>query len=367
MDEYLKKYNVTLTIKGPVFIGNGKEIGKKEYVFIGRNRVGILNSEKFYRFISKRHLRKEFEEFMMKNYRDDLTSWIRKNKMSLEDIVSCLKYTLEAGDSVIENGKKLQIMECIKDPYGRPYIPGSSIKGMFRTIFLGVDIISNSEKYQSHMEALKRNVTRAADKNRFLSNDIASIEAKGYRTLKRNADKPFDTVNDIMSGFTVSDSEPIDVGKLVLCQKIERHVDGLEKKLNLLRECIEPETKVHFTITIDSKNCLFTKEGILQAVNVFKEDYYKNFSSKFRYVDRPSDNEVYLGGGVGFVSKTEVYPLFQKDGIAITQNIFDKTGVTFKHKHKGDLELGVSPHILKCTRYGGATIQMGRCQIEEIV
>ena len=40
----------------------------------------------------------------------------------------------------------MQIISFIKDAYGKPYIPGSSIKGMLRTILLCYDILNNKNK-----------------------------------------------------------------------------------------------------------------------------------------------------------------------------------------------------------------------------
>lgn len=39
-------------------------------------------------------------------------------------------------------------MTCITDPYGNPYIPGSSLKGMLRTLLLGRDILQNCENIE---------------------------------------------------------------------------------------------------------------------------------------------------------------------------------------------------------------------------
>ena len=59
-----------------------------------------------------------------------------------------------------------------------------------------------------------------------------------------------------------------------------------------------------------------------------------------------------------------IYALFEgKDGVQVTKDIFEKTNVPREHKHYKDLRLGVSPHILKCTRYKGKEYMMGQCEI----
>ena len=42
MGQKLKTYQIQLTVKGPVFIGDGNQIQKKEYVFLNRNTIGVV-------------------------------------------------------------------------------------------------------------------------------------------------------------------------------------------------------------------------------------------------------------------------------------------------------------------------------------
>ena len=102
----------------------------------------------------------------------------------------------------------------------------------------------------------------------------------------------------------------------------------------------------------------------MEAIQMFYEQYYEVFQRKFPRNDRGETNTVFLGGGSGFVSKTIIYSLFgEKEGIEIVKNIFDRTGVSKDHKHYKDTRMGVSPHILKCTRYQGKEYMMGQCEV----
>ena len=138
-----------------------------------------------------------------------------------------------------------------------------------------------------------------------------------------------------------------------------------DQEINLLRECIKPGTVIKSSLTIDETECNLKIEDILDAVKLFYEQYYQVFQSKFPRCDRGKPNTVFLGGGSGFVSKTVVYPMFgEKEGIEITKDIFDRTGVPQKHEHYKDTRMRVSPHILKCTRYQGKEYMMGQCEID---
>lgn len=53
MERKLKTYQIHLNVKGPVFIGDGNEIQKKEYVFLNRNTIGVVDGVKLYSLAKK--------------------------------------------------------------------------------------------------------------------------------------------------------------------------------------------------------------------------------------------------------------------------------------------------------------------------
>lgn len=380
MNRSLKVYDLSLKVQGPVFVGSGYEIQKKEYLFLNRNKVGIVDAEKLYLLAKRRHLEADLEQFMVKNTSEDLLHWIQQNRIPTREIESCMKYVLNAGDiqteqekKQMEQGKKqmergkMQIMACMADPYGNPYIPGSSIKGMLRTILLCADIIQYPEKYRTERINIKEDIStrcnRKCDRKSVLSKNIEAIENKAFHTL-RKGEKVNDAVNDIMAGVIIGDSDVLERKDIILCQKWEHHIDGKEKTINLLRECIIPGTVIHAKMTIDQSICHLTPEEILKAVEIFYNRYYDVFQSKFSGIDRASDRTVFLGGGCGFVSKTMIYAMFEgREGVSIVKDIFEKTGVPRNHKHGEDVKKGVSPHVLKCTRYEGKEYMMGQCEL----
>ncbi|MFR5915559.1 MAG: type III-A CRISPR-associated RAMP protein Csm5 [Blautia wexlerae] len=216
-------------------------------------------------------------------------------------------------------------MTCITDPYGNPYVPGSSLKGMLRTILLSRDILQNREKYRTDTRQLRSLEVNRINR-RILNNNIVKIEKNAFNSVRSSGKETVDF--DIMSGIIVGDSEPLSREDIILCQKWEQHTDGTYKTLNLLRECIKPGTVIKSTLTIDETLCNIKKEDILEAVQLFYEQYYQNFQKKFSRSDRRKPNTVFLGGGSGFVSKTVIYPLFgEKEGIETVKNIFDRTNI----------------------------------------
>lgn len=100
-----------------------------------------------------------------------------------------------------------------------------------------------------------------------------------------------------------------------------------------LCQCLKPETEIKFTISIDTTLCSFSEDDIMKAIEQFTNTYYEYYLAKFKGMDRPTKHTVWLGGGVGYVSKTITYPLFKNDGVAIISQIFQGIGVPREHKH----------------------------------
>lgn len=372
MNDYLKHYKIKLITEGPVFIGSGKEFSKKEYLFLSNGeKIGILDFAKFYGYIHDRKLSEKFEDFFINDYKSDLRCWIKENNISYDEIKKYLKYELDCGDTSLENGKKAQIMEFVKDVYGCPYIPGSSIKGMLRTILEAKYVSDNIDLFLTDKYKINDRLDNTYKPNKnILRIEEKNISVKSFNKLNKKKDKMEDAVNDILSRVIIGDSVPLDVNDLILCQKIEVHTDGREKNLNLLRECIKPGVSIEIPISIDtSKTTSNVKDinidDIRNAIIGFNEIYKKCFTDAFNTNVDIRDETVFLGGGVGFVSKTMIYPLFGKnEGIDVSKKIFEKTGVPKEHKHFNDNRLGASPHILKCTRWNGRLYQIGQCKFE---
>lgn len=374
MSSLYKEYKMTLKTVGPVFVGDGRQIDKKSYIFTDEKHIQIIDLEKMYSFLKNRACSEDYEEFLMNQPEKKLKEWLEEKKIKKSEIENCVKYNIDCGDAIQIDSNDIKICEHIKDPYGKPYIPGSSIKGMLRTILLADDIINNKSKYNIEKNSIQKNsIQQNANKYKkgkyYLKDETSDIEKKCFYTLNKNTKNKSNAVNDILSGIVVSDSEPLDINDLVLCKKIEGHTNGSEHSINILRECIKPETNINFTITIDEKKCKqhITIEKIFSAVKNFVNCYNECFIEMFQDAEPLQNDYVIIGGGSGFVSKTIMYPLFdRKEGVALVREIFFKTIAEEKsgnHKNKVDLQEGISPHIIKYTRYNGKIYQMGVCEL----
>ena len=374
MKQYLRTYQIELTVRGPVFIGNGKTLSKKEYRLCGDyahpyQKVQVIDIAKFYHYLQKRRLAERFEDYLL-NSSYNLEQWLSKNRINDRDIEKMIRYELPCGETSLERGTSVTIMEFVKDPYGNPYVPGSSVKGMLRTILLSYLYEDNPDQYAVQKRTLRDSAEKGGSRMSYLRREMADVEKTALYTLGRDKENRGNAVNDMMAGMIVGDSMPLKISDLVLCQKVDRDVEGKPHNINILRECFRPGTVIYVPLTIDTSLCKIDPGIIEDAVKCFINQYYDNYLSSFKQANRLMEDRVFLGGGAGYVSKTIVYPMYGKEeGIRVAMDVFSATlspKVQSQHKHYKDNHFGASPHILKCTKFEGKTYQMGLCQMKII-
>ena len=83
MNTYLKNYTITLTVKGPLFVGNGRTYTRCEYIKMSQDLIGIVNFKRLYEFICQRKLARQFEHFILGN-RPILDSWLYEMRLTPE-------------------------------------------------------------------------------------------------------------------------------------------------------------------------------------------------------------------------------------------------------------------------------------------
>ena len=66
MQQYMSTYKVTLETKGPLYIGSGKQLGKKEYIHKRQKKeIVVPNLIKMYQQLKKKNLTGEYEKFLL--------------------------------------------------------------------------------------------------------------------------------------------------------------------------------------------------------------------------------------------------------------------------------------------------------------
>lgn len=357
MKNFLKNYEFTLTVKGPVHIGNGKTLSKVDYFFY-KDRICFPNLHKMFTYINQMHLTSDYESFMY-SANNNLTYWLNDKRIISAVAEKCIDYSISLVGSSASKPRNLSTF--VKDPYGNPYIPGSSLKGLIRTLLLAKEIVDNSDNYAEIESDIRRDIRNPrAIKNNMLNKESSTLEEIAFYKLNCS-DNRKNAVNDVFKGLIVSDSQPLSTNDLIVTEKIDYNVVGNEKPLPLYRESLVPNTQVKFNVTIDTSIFNYTIDDILQAVKLFAADYYTYFSSNFRGIKKPTSNTVWLGGGAGYVSKTIMYNLFGDDAYNIVSSVLN---VTQKHHdHGADKDKGVSPVTVKLTKYNNTLCHYGECTL----
>lgn len=261
----VRHFHVVLNSVGLIHIGNGKEYRKTDY-FIDEGKLAVLDSKSF---VSKLN-HEQVDKFC--NYLEDLTGKPR-SETGLEAFLKTdpglralakesVAYRVDASLHKARRGSYqfYDVQEFIKDPYGKPYIPGSSVKGMLRTALLGYLILRERERFFQLYEEIPRDQKRKKGRE---------LEKEAFQRSESVCDTTFDI--NIMRYISVADSLPLSTSDLVFAKKYDKFSiddDASHKKnmgrlsddsyyagnsLNIYRECLRPGTQIELTIDVDSR------------------------------------------------------------------------------------------------------------------
>lgn len=372
----LKTYNITLTIKTPTFIGSGTVLTKKDCLYVPQEKkVYILDGRKTYMGACEYNAEEKYMEFLEDYKQRDFAVFLKNASIPVAVAKTWANYTLpltnlsSVNESRSRGGGADDIQTFVKDPYGKPYIPASSLKGAIRTAIQNAECIkTRGSQFNTNMEK-KIMTADYRNKRSYLGREEKEVNVEKNYTLGVNEKVKSAIQNDIYSGLRIGDSNPLDVSDLCLCQKVDFKPDGTGTGLPIKRECLKPETVVTFPLEIDDEVFPFTAEEIQDAVYETFGDY-EQFLNKFDVdAEFPEcDNPIVIGGGAGFVSKTSVYALYKdrKNGTQAVQKILENVTSQGKrrdpHKHFMDTsKYKVSPHTRKCTKYENKIFDMGIC------
>lgn len=354
---HLQEYTLTLTTKAPVFVGSGVVYGKMDYIFdAARKTVSFIDQTQFFQLLIDRDLIDKYESFILNKRPADTIQHFLKNicKLDAKTIDGLIVNRISAADALDENNSLKEIQAFIRRADGRVYIPGSSLKGCLRTVLLTNMLLRDSNKvYPINIKQL----------------NIKQLESKYLHTLQIT-DKQSDMVNSIMRGISISDSEPIDEKNMILASKIDSLPDGFENRINVVRQCIAPEIKITFRLTLDQNilsdaNILTELREAIRAFDAFYiQEYNSYFAIKKEFESLFRNDFIVLGGGSGFFAKNLVYPFYAPNYTKAVKSVSENMQRSFKkHKHEKDIEYGISPHTFKITKFDRFAYPIGLCQV----
>lgn len=374
----MRYYNLTLETVGPVHIGSGEQISKKECLYDTKNKkIYVMDEKKMFRRILELGKQASFESYLMDSSKRNLYDFINLNRIPPEEYKSWAAYVLDddnagnVNNSRSKGGGTDNVQAFMKDAYGCPYIPGSSLKGALRTIIQSCLVYDRYEEFSN----VRNDIATEQFKRRpgYLSKANKEIERKLFYTLNRPDAELSNAVNDRFCGIRVSDSAPLTVKDLILCRKTDLFRDGKENSISIKRECLKPGTKINFSVEIDESIFDIDNKKLTEYIDsnyeVYRQAFLLAFPDAALYSAKEGEHMMYLGGGSGYATKTTVYPMYDDidEAVKTVQKIMINTTSTKKgdiHRHGEDYNRHeVSPHTMKIADIGGKVYEMGLCRV----
>lgn len=402
-----------LKVVTPINIADGIVLGAKDYLYDSRRqKVFFLNLHQWHMFIYKHMLLEKYESYLA-NFRDkqSLLEWLQMQGYDIDDVRTVITSEAQATVNLMDNEKKKTLNDInrhIQQPDGSLYVPGSSIKGVFRTAILysllqkrqdikskywcyikqQVDIIKTlleeerkpRELQIMHYSVIKKKKDQAAKE---IDKLTASLESELLHTLRLKDDKECNISNknavcSAMRGLQVSDTYASRNMQTAILQKVDGGFDKFgkasPKKLPIFRECMLPEAELFFDVKIEkavmSTIGINTVDDLLKATHSFfaavtdllQQAFGKEYQEAFQGV---AAGNMFLGGNTGFLSKTLLAMLApDKDTAKNTIKVLlDKSFKTHKHLLRDKV---IAPRTLKCTNYNGKLMLMGVAEVRKV-
>ena len=320
-----RTFQFSLLAMAPIHTGSGDKYTSREFIYED-GYFYFPDMGKFYNRMVEKGYDQKFERFLQERKasasNNRLISFLEDNRISDRDFggyrIKETGFETEKNNIDSQLGTINEVAKFMRDPYGNPYIPGSSLKGAIRTILMNTNPDWNNKKV---VDTRRKNPKEN-------KNMIPWVPKKG---------KEF---NNIFNAIRVSDSKPFNNDSLILVQKWDYSAKSLTPKpLPLYREAIAPSTKINFTITTTTKEAGILMEELGQRAQAFYKEYKNFFLSDFpkNKIQPNIQYPIYLGAGSGVWTKT----IFEK-AKDILQERYGNSRTT-RMVEKGVLKLTKAP------------------------
>lgn len=382
-----------LVTVAPVHVGSGEIRRANEYLYDRASGMAyFLDEARWVSFLGRRQLMEPFLAYIEESSRQlgqrresfrgkNLWDWLRAQGVQKREMEALAVRRARAERSVISKKGSLNdvhLQMALSD--GRPYVPGSTIKGALRTGILYRMIQQEPERFRGFWQEICREAEsrdRLRDKERTWQGIERRLETQALHTLRVDRKKPAEMVNSALRGLRVSDAAVAkrETETLLLQKPTKSNRQGKTSKTPpLFRECIPPGRRLHFTLTADfSMLCtlgITSFEDIFQGLRAYTaqalallEEEFPKYRPQF---DEAREADCLLGGGTGFLSKTLVYALARdaRDARNFTARYLDEKFWNPSHHHM-QYDGKLSPRTLKLVATAQEEWLLGLCRFEE--
>ena len=316
-----RTFQFTLLAMAPIHTGSGDKYTSREFIYED-GYFYFPDMGKFYNRMVEKGYDQKFERFLQERKasasNNRLISFLEDNRISDRDFggyrIKETGFETEKNNIDSKLGTINEVSKFMRDSYGNPYIPGSSLKGAIRTILMNTNPDWNNE-----------NVVKDKKENKSL---IPWGAKKGQN------------YDDLFNAIRVSDSKPFSNESLILVQKWDCSAKtSLAKPLPLYREALTPGKIINFKITTTTKEAGELIEKLGEKAFEFYNDYKIFFLKDFpeNKIQPNIQYPIYLGAGSGVWTKT----IFEK-AKDILQERYGNSRTT-RMVEKGVLKLTKAP------------------------
>ena len=376
------RYKMKLEVLTPLHIGGAdykSKLDKKEYVFDKENgTLTLIDSEKFISFLIKKNLFDEYIFYIQKNLnlkKNEQDKNIKlidflKNKDIYKNIEEFRKKAPFKVNPEIEEMNDIKLM--LRNLQGKPYIPGSSIKGALVNFLLVNYIINNRDKFQSEKNRIleiAKKISNDNDANRY-KNDIKRIVKEIEKSIIYGENKELEKSKRF--GLSVSDTYNYSNTRTNFYRDIDEKRDTSkeekEQAMPVYREYIMANSIFDFDITLDIDLMQKSKFKIkdINDLNDALENTSNYLINKILKDKNSSQIEnLILGANTGFLQKTIVYALFEdeKERLEVIKKLL--------HTKKGDkikdhLNDKFAPRVLNRIKINNKNLLAGLVKIMKV-
>lgn len=371
-----------LEVLTPLHIGGAdykSKLDKKEYIFDkDKKTLTLIDNEKFIAFLIKKNLFEKYIAYiennvnakvMVQNRNINLLNFLKANNID-KDIQDFRKKAPIKLDMNIENMNDIKLM--LRDVQGKPYIPGTSIKGALINLLLVDYIIKNREKFSKEKRIILSECKKTNDDRsiRGLKNDIKKIVNQIEKSIIYSDNKTLEKSKKF--GISVSDSYSYSNTRTNFYQDIDEkrtNKPGEDKSrpMPVAREYIISNSIFDFDITLDID---LLEESKLKIKNI--DDLIDSIENAMSYLidvledkNSPRTENLVLGANTGFLQKTIVYALFEdeKERLEVVKKLLHKNQKNVIGNHLNDK---FAPRVLNRIKINNKNLLAGLVKIMKV-
>ncbi|MBS5869087.1 MAG: type III-A CRISPR-associated RAMP protein Csm5 [Fusobacterium periodonticum] len=371
-----------LEVLTPLHIGGAdykSKLDKKEYIFDkDKKTLTLIDNEKFIAFLIKKNLFEKYivyiennvnAKVMIQNRNINLFNFLKANNID-KDIQDFRKKAPIKLDMNIENMNDIKLM--LRDVQGKPYIPGTSIKGALINLLLVDYIIKNREKFSKEKRIILSECKKTNDDRsiRGLKNDIKKIVNQIEKSIIYSDNKSLEKSKKF--GISVSDSYSFSNTRTNFYQDIDEkrtNKPGEDKSrpMPVAREYIVANSIFDFDITLDID---LLEESKLKIKNI--DDLIDSIENAMSYLinvledkNSPRTENLVLGANTGFLQKTIVYALFEdeKERLEVVKKLLHKNQKNVIGNHLNDK---FAPRVLNRIKINNKNLLAGLVKIMKV-